>query len=326
MGVLVVAEHDSETLKRGTLSAIGFARTAVAAEGDADAVKILILGEDIGEVSEDASHYGHVLSADAPALARPDADRYAKLVAQVAQENSADVVAAATTFAKDIVGRAAAYLGGAMASDVVGHELQDGELLLRRPMYAGSLTATVKLLGQPRIITVRPSAYSAVERRDDPFTITTVPFDESALPSRIVVEALETKSSGRPDVTEARVVVSGGRAFKNSDDFERLVGGLADALQGSAGSTRALVDSGITPNELQVGQTGKIVAPELYVALGLSGALQHLAGMKNSKVVVAVNTDPEAPIFEVADYGLVADVYEVVPELIEKLSAVTGRS
>jgi electron transfer flavoprotein alpha subunit len=188
-------------------------------------------------------------------------------------------------------------------------------------MYAGAITATVTLTGHPLIVTVRPSAYPAAQPRAERGHIQTVVIDEASLPNHIQYEGIETRATGRPDPTEARVVVSGGRAFKDGGEFEEYVGRLADKLGGAVGSTRALVDSGITPNELQIGQTGKIVAPELYFALGISGAIQHLAGMKNSKIVVAINQDPEAPIFDVANYGLVGDVRELVPKLIEKLSA-----
>lgn len=318
MQILVIAERDDQIIRRASKSAVSFAYNV--ADQTGGNVECLILGHQLDAVAEAAAKYAPVLIADSEALAQPLADRFAHVIAEVARERRADlIVAASNTFAKDIVSRAAGLLGGAMAGDVVGHSFQDGELLLQRPMYAGSILATVVLCGEPKIVTIRPSAYTPREAAETPYSIAAVAVDESALPNRVAFEQLDAKQTDRPDVTEATVVVSGGRGVKSSDDFERLVGGLADALGGATGSTRALVDAGITPNDLQIGQTGKIVAPQLYIALGMSGAIQHLAGMKNAKTVVAVNKDPDAPIFDAADYGLVGDLYEVVPALIEKL-------
>jgi electron transfer flavoprotein alpha subunit len=299
---------------------VAFARAIAGSDG---VVECLLLGHGLEEMAREAAAFAVIHIADSAALADPTADRYSGIIADVARSGAFDVVtAASTTFAKDAVGRAAGLLGGAMASDVVGHELRDGRLLLRRPMYAGAVIATVVLTGHPHVVTIRPAAYAPALPEQSRFAIRHVAVDEKALSSHIHYEGRESRATGRPELTEARVVVSGGRAFKSAADYEALVGGLADKLGGAAGSTRALVDAGITPNELQVGQTGKVVAPELYVALGVSGAVQHLAGMKNSRVIVAINNDPGAPIFDVANYGLVGDVHEIVPKLIEKLSSV----
>ena len=302
-------------MRPGSGAAIGFAREV------SEDITALVLGENLDAINAESAKFAPVLAADHPALAAPVADRWAHVIAEVARAQNAElIVATSTTWAKDIVGRAAGLLGGAMASDVIGHEMVDGELRLRRPMFAGAVNATIVLEGSPQIITVRPSAYDAPESADTPFAIEPIAIDADALPNATQFESLDRKTGARPDVTEARIVVSGGRAFKNSEDFEQHVGGLADALGAATGSSRALVDAGITPNSLQVGQTGKIVAPELYLALGISGAVQHLAGMKNSRVIAAINQDPDAPIFEFADYGLVGDVYEEVPRLIAELN------
>jgi electron transfer flavoprotein alpha subunit len=245
----------------------------------------------------------------------------------VVRERNIDVlVAASTAWGKDIVGRAAGALGGAMASDVTGHENADGALRLVRPMYAGALNATVALHGHPQIITIRSSCYAAATPQSAACEVTQIDVDSLDLPVTSEYEGLRAASSERPDVTEARIVVSGGRAFQSSEGFEGLVGALADAVGGAAGSSRALVDAGVTPSDLQVGQTGKAVAPDLYLALGISGAIQHLAGMKNAKIVAAINKDPDAPIFKHADYGLVADIFEVAPMLIEKLQEIKDAS
>ncbi len=318
MQILVVAEHDGTALRQATLSALTFAQSV--AQATAGTVQLLVLGQDIASVVAAGVKFVPVLVADSPDLASPVADRYAHVITNIVEVQNIDLlVAASTSQAKDILGRVGGFLGGVMASDVTGHSLVEGELQLERPVYAGAAVATVSLLGAPKVVTISPSSYSPAESQDASCDTHDMPVDLSSLPEQIRLESVETKTSSRPDVTEARVVVSGGRAFKNSEDFERIVGGLADALEGATGSSRALVDAGITPNELQVGQTGKIVAPELYVALGISGAVQHLAGMKNSRTIVAINNDLDAPIFEVADYGLVADVYEAVPEMVRKL-------
>ena len=314
MKTLVLMEHDGTALRPGSSSAIGFAREL------SEDLTVLLLGKSLDTIAAEAAKHAPVLTADHEELASPVADRWAHVIAEVAQAQNAElIVATSTTWAKDIVGRAAGLLGGTMASDVIGHQVTDGELRLRRPMFAGAVNATLVLESSPQIITVCPSAYDAPEPSDTPFAIEPVAVDTAALPSGTQFETLDCKTGVRPDVTEARIVVSGGRAFKNSEDFEEYVGGLADQLGAATGSSRALVDAGITPNSLQVGQTGKIVAPELYLALGISGAVQHLAGMKNSRVIAAINQDPHAPIFEFADYGLVGDVYEEVPRLIEEL-------
>jgi electron transfer flavoprotein alpha subunit len=318
--ILVIAEHDGGQLKLATLSAVALAKKVVAEAGDK--FDILVIGENVGDTAEALRNYGAtcVLVADHAALKPPVADKYAYVIAGAAeQRGSTMVVAAASTFSKDILPRAAALLDAGMVSDVVNVSRDGGEFTFKRVMSAGNVIATVKLEGAVKFLTVRAAAFPHPQKITDASPVEKLTVDASKLPDFIQYEGREAKVAGRPDSTEARVVVSGGRAIKNGEDFERLIGGLADALGGAVGSSRALVDSGITPNSLQVGQTGKIVAPDLYIAVGISGAIQHMAGMKDTKVIVAINKDAEAPIFEVADYGLVGDAYAVVPELIEKL-------
>ncbi len=316
--VLILAEHDDQSLKAASLSAFGLGyRISVECEGT---FQILVLGNNVGDVASEASGLAPTLVADSPKLEQPIADVHAKVIAQVIEKNQFDtIIAASSTYSKDVLSRACGIVGGAMASDVIGCEVKDGDLILERPLYAGSVTAKCRLLSDPKFLTVRASAFEPAEGVEA--GTSTVEVDEASLPDRVEYHGVETKASARPDLTEAKIVVSGGRAFKTTEDFEGHVGALADALEAAAGSSRALVDAGITPNELQVGQTGKVVAPELYIALGLSGAVQHLAGMKNSKVIVAINKDAEAPIFEVSDYGIVGDVYKLVPELLDKVKA-----
>jgi electron transfer flavoprotein alpha subunit len=323
MQILVIAEIGNRTLRPASLSCLTFAR--LVAEATGGQITILVLGHGVGEITDAAAYYADVLVSDTASLEQPLAGPFAQIISQVVEERKFELVAAATsTFAKDVIARAAGKLGGAMASDITGHAVRNGELHFSCPRYAGAVTTTLRLHGSPQFVTVRPSAYPAAQPLAQRSCVERLSVDERALDRRVQFEGLVSKSGCRPDVTEARVVVSGGRAIRNSQDFERLVGGLADALGGAAGSSRALVDAGIAPNELQVGQTGKVVAPDLYLAVGISGAVQHLAGMKNSRTIVAVNSDPDAPIFDVADYGLVGDVYQVIPELIDKLKASAG--
>lgn len=319
MNLLVVANHDGQQVDRSSLSAVEFARQASGKDG---LVQILLLGHQIDAMAEEAAHYAPVLCADHEILGEPLADRYAKVIAHVAEISGTDIVAAASgSWAHDMVGRAAGLLGGAMAGNVIGHKIRDGDLLLQRLLYAGTVTATVTLRKYPAVVTMRGCAYPAASKHPKPFPVTAVDLTNMEISARSSYQGLEARSGDRPDPTDARVIVSGGYAFKTAEDFEKLVGGLADILGAAAGASRALVNVGGAPSEIQIGLTGKVVTPELYLALGISGSIQHLAGMRNSQVIAAVNSDPNAPIFKVADYGLVGDVYQVIPELIEKLSS-----
>jgi electron transfer flavoprotein alpha subunit len=244
----------------------------------------------------------------------PPADGAAKAIAAQASGYS-HIAGLSSMRGKDVLARVAGLLDAAMVTDVIA---ADTPTVFRRPIVAGSIFATVEVLASPAVITVRPAGFPK-PNRSGATALEPVSLHASSKVRRVSVTA---RGGARPELTQAKVIVSGGRPLKDAETFERVLGGLADALGGAVGATRAAVDSGIAANELQVGQTGKIVAPDLYIAAGVSGSTQHMAGIKDSKIIVAINKDPDAPIFEVADYGLVADLFDALPELQERVSGV----
>ena len=313
---LALIEHDRRRAKSASLHAITLARQL---GGD---YALLLLGHDLDEVAASLVSYGAcaVVVADDPALAEPLADRYAKVIAEATRTHGAKTLVGATsTFSKDILPRAAALLNLPMVSDVVATEEIESSVLYRRPTNAGSKLATVRVESDRLVLTVRGTAFEAATADAAVCPIERFPVDIASLPMSTEFISREQRMSDRPELTDAPVVVCGGRPLKDKQTFERLVGGLADLLGGAVGATRAAVDAGMAPNDYQVGQTGKIIAPQLYIGVGISGAVQHLAGIKDSRIIVAINRDPDAPIFQVATYGLVGDLYEIVPQLIDTL-------
>ena len=307
MTILVIAEHDNSELKGATLNTLA---AAAAIGGD---VHVLVAGQGCGPVAESAASaagVSKVLVAESAALEHQLGEAMGDLVARIGSEYS-HILAPATTTGKDFLPRAAALLDVNMMSDVIGVESAD---TFARPIYAGNAIATYQTSDAIKILTVRTTAFDAVAAEGGSAAIEAIEASDAAI-TEFVSE--ELAKSDRPELTAAPIVISGGRGLQNGDNFTMLYQ-LADKLGAAVGASRAAVDAGFVPNDLQVGQTGKIVAPGLYVAVGISGAIQHLAGMKDSKVIVAINKDEEAPIFQVADYGLVADLFEAVPEL-EKL-------
>lgn len=309
MSVLVYAEHDNKALNAVTLSVIAAAQKI---GGD---ITVLVAGENANAVAEEAAKaegVSKVLLADNAAYANQLAENVAELVAEVGKDYT-HILAAATTSGKNFAPRVAALLDVNMISEISGVESAD---TFKRPIYAGNAIATVQSDDAIKVLTVRGTAFDGVAPEGGSAAVESVDIAKDAGISSFVGE--ELAKSDRPDLTAAKVVISGGRGMQNGENFEMLYK-LADKLGAAVGASRAAVDAGYVPNDLQVGQTGKIVAPELYIAVGISGAIQHLAGMKDSKVIVAINKDEEAPIFQVADYGLVADLFDAVPELDAKL-------
>ncbi len=314
--ILAFIEADGASIPKSARSVIRAALDAKANHGYDKVVGVLLGDTEIASAAKDAAQYGldEILYVQSGDLKQYLALPYAEVLIEVCQAQGAKLlIGAANTTGKDLFPRIAARLDAAQASDVIEF-LPGGQF--QRPMYAGNIIADVELSTEVKLATVRLTAFDAAEATGAEASVTA--FSSSAsIPAGQEFVAFDTVESARPELTEAEVVVSGGRAMKSAENFEQYIAPLADALGAAIGASRAAVDSGYAPNDWQVGQTGKVVAPKLYIAIGISGAIQHLAGMKDSKVIVAINTDPDAPIFEVADYGLVADLYEAVPELTE---------
>ena len=309
MAILVIAEHDHGALKGATLN------TVAAAQKIGGEIHVLIAGHNAGGAAKAAAQIAgvaKVLNAEAPQLGEFLAENVAALVVTLAKGYS-HILAPATSNGKDVTPRIAALLDVQQVSEIIAVESPDTFV---RPIYAGNALATVKSRDPIKVITVRTTGFDAV-----PATGGNAPIEKAEVPNDSGLSSFvsrEVSKSERPELTSAKIVVSGGRGMGSGENF-KILEPLADKLNAAMGASRAAVDAGFVPNDWQVGQTGKIVAPDLYVAVGISGAIQHLAGMKDSRVIVAINKDEEAPIFQVADYGIVGDLFKLVPELVEEL-------
>lgn len=309
MSILVIAEHDNQELKSSTLNVV------TAAQALGSEIDILVAGSDCSSVAESATKIpsiNKVLMADSEAYKNCLAENVGSLIGNIGT-NYTHILAAATSNGKNCLPRAAALLDVAQISDISAVVSED---TFERPIYAGNCIATVQSSDSIKVITVRTTSFDSSDSEGGTASVESISETTDLGVSSFVKE--EVAESDRPELTSADIVISGGRGMQNGENFS-LLEGIADKLGAAIGASRAAVDSGFVPNDMQVGQTGKIVAPNLYIAVGISGAIQHLAGMKDSKVIVAINKDEEAPIFQIADYGLVADLFEALPELESKL-------
>ena len=310
MAVLVVAEHDNKTVRKATLN------TVAAAQKLGSDIHVLVAGHQAGEAAKAAAAIAgvkKVLHADAPHLAAFLAENVAAVIVALGKQYT-HILAPATSNGKNVMPRAAALLDVQQISDISAVQSADTFV---RPIYAGNALATVQSKDPIKLITVRTTAFDAVAATGGSAVVESIsPPPDSGLSSFV---GREVSKSERPELTAAKIIVSGGRGMGSGENFTKVLEPLADRLGAAMGASRAAVDAGFVPNDWQVGQTGKIVAPDLYVAVGISGAIQHLAGMKDSRVIVAINKDEEAPIFQVSDFGVVGDLFQLVPSLVEEL-------
>ena len=305
MSILVIAEHDNSVLKGSTLN------TVAAATNISGDITLMVAGHNIDSVIDEAKtidSIANILKCDDELYANAIAEELSSLVLSNC-EGFTHILAPSSTFGKNLMPRISAMLDAQQISDIISVESDD---TFKRPIYAGSCIATVKSNDSVKVITVRTTAFDAVALSNENVNVDEISSNNSKGISKFVSE--ELAQSDRPELTAANIVISGGRGMQSGDNFH-LLDSIADKLGAAVGASRAAVDAGFVPNDYQVGQTGKIVAPDLYIAVGISGAIQHLAGMKDSKVIVAINKDEDAPIFQVADYGLVADLFNALPEL-----------
>ena len=315
MSILILAEHNNSEVKSSTLNTIS------AASNIGNEIDVLVLGSNIENIAKQISNYQNVtkvLSLDDKKYEHAIAENIEPVIVSLAEKYS-HIFAPATTFGKNVMPRVAVKLDVAQISDIVNIESEDTYI---RPIYAGNALATVKSNDSKKIVTVRPTSFEVVAKEGGSGIVESINFDSSEHHVEFIDR--EESKSDRPELSTARIVVSGGRGLQSAENF-KLISDIADKLNAAIGASRAAVDAGYVGNDYQVGQTGKVVVPDLYIAVGISGAIQHLAGMKESKIIVAINKDEEAPIFNIADYGLSADLFEVLPQLsleLDKLNSI----
>jgi electron transfer flavoprotein alpha subunit len=317
--VLVVAELIDGGFRRNTLSAVTVAQQV--AKGTGGAFDILAIGAGAKAAAETAAKYGARKVLAAEVAGGYFAEKYSPTVAELAKKGYGVVVATASTFGKDLLPRVAARISAGYVGDIRSVKAEGGTISYQRPMYAGNVFGTVSVTTPIAVVTVRQSEVAAAAEAGGASPIEELAVSADPAAANVEFVGLASQKSARPELSEAATVVSGGRALKSGENFKTVLEPLVDAMGAAMGASRAAVDAGYVPGDLQVGQTGKVVAPKLYVAVGISGAIQHLAGMKGSKVIVAINKDKEAPIAQVADYFLVGDLFTLVPEMAQKVKA-----